>query len=55
MAGGISSALITTVLGIVSAIPLILAHAFVSSKSKSLIHMLEEQSAGLVAQHVEGK
>ncbi len=55
MAGGISSALITTVLGIVSAIPLILAHAFVSSKSKSLVHMLEEQSAGLVAQHVEGK
>ncbi len=55
MAGGISSALITTVLGIVAAIPLILAHAFVSGKSKSLVHMLEEQSAGLIAQHTEGK
>ncbi|NVJ59650.1 MAG: MotA/TolQ/ExbB proton channel family protein [Gammaproteobacteria bacterium] len=55
MAGGISSALITTVLGIVAAIPLILLHAFVAGKSKSLVHMLEEQSAGLIAQHVEGK
>ncbi len=55
MAGGISSALITTVLGIVAAIPLILLHAFVSGKSKNLVHMLEEQSAGLIAQHTEGK
>ncbi len=55
MADGISSALITTVLGIVAAIPLILLHAFVSGKSKSLVHMLEEQSAGLIAQHTEGK
>jgi biopolymer transport protein ExbB len=55
MAGGISSALITTVLGIVAAIPLILLHAIVSGKSKNLVHMLEEQSAGLVAQHTEGK
>ncbi|MEE4244256.1 MAG: MotA/TolQ/ExbB proton channel family protein [Kangiellaceae bacterium] len=55
MAGGISSALITTVLGIVAAIPLILAHAFVSSKSKGLVHVLEEQSSGLIAQHIEGK
>ncbi|WMS88561.1 MotA/TolQ/ExbB proton channel family protein [Pleionea litopenaei] len=55
MAGGISSALITTVLGIVAAIPLILLHAFVSAKSKTLVHMLEEQSSGLIAQHVEGK
>ncbi len=55
MAGGISSALITTVLGIVAAIPLILMHAFVSGKSKTLVHMLEEQSAGLIAQHSEGK
>ncbi|NVK89402.1 MAG: MotA/TolQ/ExbB proton channel family protein [Gammaproteobacteria bacterium] len=55
MAGGISSALMTTVLGIVAAIPLILMHAFVSAKSKSMVHMLEEQSSGLIAQHVEGK
>lgn len=53
MAGGISSALITTVLGIVAALPLILSHAFVSGISKGLVHMLEEQSTGLIAQHQE--
>ena len=53
MAGGISSALITTVLGIVAALPLILTHSFVSGISKGLIHTLEEQSTGLIAQHQE--
>ncbi len=53
MAGGISSALITTVLGIVAALPLILAHSVVSGVSKGLIHTLEEQSTGLIAQHEE--
>ncbi len=53
MAGGISTALITTVLGIVAALPLILAHSFVSGLSKGLLHMLEEQSTGLIAQHEE--
>ncbi|MET1254685.1 MotA/TolQ/ExbB proton channel family protein [Aliikangiella maris] len=53
MAGGISSALITTVLGIVAALPLILLHSVVSGISKNLIHILEEQSTGLIAQHQE--
>jgi biopolymer transport protein ExbB len=53
MAGGISSALITTVLGIVAALPLILSHSFVSGISKGLVHTLEEQSTGLIAQHEE--
>ncbi|WP_444994586.1 MotA/TolQ/ExbB proton channel family protein [Aliikangiella sp. IMCC44359] len=53
MAGGISSALITTVLGIVAALPLILLHSVVSGISKGLIHVLEEQSTGLIAQHQE--
>ena len=53
MAGGISSALITTVLGIVAALPLILSHSVVSGISKGLVHMLEEQSTGLIAQHQE--
>lgn len=53
MAGGISSALITTVLGLVVAIPTILMHTFVSSKSKHIIHVLEEQAAGIVAKHQE--
>ncbi|MGX5173433.1 MotA/TolQ/ExbB proton channel family protein [Aliikangiella sp. IMCC44653] len=55
MAGGISSALITTVLGIVAALPLILTHSIVSGISKGLVHMLEEQSTGLIAQHQEEK
>jgi len=53
MAGGISTALVTTVLGLVSAIPLIFLHSVVSGQSKGLVHILEEQSAGLIAQHAE--
>ncbi|MCL1078973.1 MotA/TolQ/ExbB proton channel family protein [Parashewanella spongiae] len=53
MAGGISMALITTVQGLIAALPLMLLHAIVSAKSKSVVQVLEEQSAGLVAQHAE--
>jgi len=53
MAGGISTALVTTVLGLVSAIPLIFLHSIVSGQSRGLIHILEEQSAGLIAEHAE--
>ena len=53
MAGGISQALVTTVLGLVVAIPTTLLHAIVSSRSKSVIHVLEEQSAGIIADHAE--
>lgn len=53
MAGGISQALITTVLGLVAAIPLIVLHSFISGKSQQLIQIIEEQSAGIIAQHVE--
>lgn len=53
MAAGISQALITTVLGLVAAIPLLLAHNWVASQSKRLVQLLDEQSAGLMAQHLE--
>ena len=53
MAGGISVALMTTVLGLVVAIPTILLHSIVSSRSKSMLHTLEEQSAGIIAEHAE--
>jgi len=53
MAGGISTALVTTVLGLVCAIPLLLLHNVVSSKSKGLLHILEEQAAGLLSKRVE--
>ena len=53
MAGGISQALVTTMLGLVVAIPLVLLHSLVASKSKALIEILEEQSAGIIAKHSE--
>ncbi len=53
MASGISTALVTTVLGLCAAIPLTLLHSVVSSYSTSLIEILEQQSAGLIAEHAE--
>ena len=55
MASGISTALVTTVQGIVTAIPLVFLHSLISGRSKSLIHILEEQSTGIIAQHAEKK
>ena len=55
MAGGISQALITTVLGLVAAIPLLLSHNLVSSQSKRLVQILDEQAAGLIAKALEGR
>lgn len=49
MAGGISQALMTTVLGLIVAIPLLLLHSVVASLSRSLVELLEEQSVGLLA------
>jgi len=53
MAAGISAALMTTVLGLVVAIPTLLLHSFVAGSSKSVIHVLEEQAAGIIAVHAE--
>jgi len=53
MAGGISTALVTTVLGLVVAIPLTIFHAFLQGKSKALIQILEEQAAGIIARLAE--
>ena len=50
MAGGISSALVTTVLGLIVAIPMLLCHTLLHSRARGLLHVLEEQTAGLVAQ-----
>lgn len=52
MAGGISQALVTTVLGLVVAIPLLFLHSLVAARSKSLVQLLEQQSAGLIALHL---
>lgn len=50
MAGGISSALVTTVLGLLVAIPTLLAHTVLNTKARNLLHILREQSAGILAQ-----
>jgi biopolymer transport protein ExbB len=55
MAGGISTALVTTVLGLVVAIPLTLLHSFLQGKAKTLIQVLEEQAAGLIARLAESR
>ena len=54
MAGGISEALVTTVLGLIAAIPLLLLHAFASGASRRVTQILEEQAAGIIAEHAEG-
>jgi biopolymer transport protein ExbB len=53
MAGGISQALVTTVLGLVVAIPMVILHSWLSGKSKGMIQVLEEESAGLIAENAE--
>lgn len=55
MAGGISAALVTTVLGIVVAIPTILFHTIVKSRSDNIIYVLEEQATGIIARRAEAK
>lgn len=50
MAGGISSALVTTVLGLIVAIPMLLLHTLLHGRAREVLHILEEQTAGLVAQ-----
>ena len=51
MAGGISQALVTTALGLGTAIPLMLLHSLLNAKSRRLMTLLEEQSAGIIAAH----
>lgn len=54
MAGGISQALVTTVLGLVVAIPTILCHTLLNSQAMRVIQILDEQAAGIVAEKAEG-
>ncbi|MCA2415506.1 MULTISPECIES: MotA/TolQ/ExbB proton channel family protein [Vibrio] len=53
MAGGISEALVTTMLGLVVAIPLLFLYTIVHSKGRRLVQTLEEQSAGFIARYQE--
>ena len=49
MAGGISTALVTTVLGLSMAIPLLFAHTFIVARSRRILDIIEHQSVGLIS------
>ncbi|MCK5728912.1 MAG: MotA/TolQ/ExbB proton channel family protein [Methylococcales bacterium] len=53
MANGISQALVTTMLGLCIAIPLLFLHSIVAARSRTLIQILDEQTAGLLARRLE--
>lgn len=53
MAGGISQALVTTVMGLLMAIPLLLMHSFLQTRSRDLTNLLEEETAGIIAAQAE--
>jgi len=53
MAGGISMALVTTVMGLIAAMPLLLAHNVLSTQAENLRNVLEKQGVALVAQQAE--
>lgn len=53
MAGGISMALVTTVLGLIAAMPLLLAHNILSTQADNIRNILEKQGISLVAEQAE--
>ena len=53
MAGGISQVLVTTVLGLTVAIPTTLLYTVVSGRSKRITQIIQEQGAGIIAEHSE--
>jgi biopolymer transport protein ExbB len=55
MAGGISTALVTTVLGLVVAIPMTLLYAMLNTRSKNIVYILQEQAAGVIAERAEAQ
>jgi len=55
MADGISQALVTTSLGLIVAVPLILLHSLLNGRSRRLVQTLEHQASGIVASHAESQ
>ncbi len=53
MAAGISQALVTTMLGLIVAIPLLFLHSLIVARSKFMTQILDEQSTGLISQAME--
>ncbi|MGQ0618346.1 MAG: MotA/TolQ/ExbB proton channel family protein [Panacagrimonas sp.] len=55
MAGGISQAMVATVLGLIIAIPLLFVNSFLTARSRMLTQILDEQAAGLLAKQLEAQ
>lgn len=53
MAGGISQALVTTVQGLVVAIPMVFLHTLIASRARNLTQILQEEAAGILAEESE--
>jgi len=53
MAGGISTALVTTVLGLCVAIPMVFLHTLVQSRARRLTQILQEEAAGMLSERAE--
>ncbi|MGM0638146.1 MAG: DUF3450 family protein [Pseudomonadota bacterium] len=53
MAGGISQALVTTVLGLITAVPLLFAHTALVSRCRHLVGLLEGSASAALAEHLE--
>jgi len=53
MAGGISQALVTTVLGLVVAIPMVFISTMLNTRSRGIINILQQESAGIIAERAE--
>lgn len=53
MAGGISQALVTTVLGLVVAIPMVFIFAYLNGRSKGIVNILQQESTGIIAERAE--
>ena len=54
MAGGISQALVTTVLGLVVAIPMVFIFAYLNGRSRNIVNILQQESTGIIAERAEG-
>lgn len=55
MAGGISQALVTTVLGLTVAIPTLLLHNMVSSRATKISQIIEQEAVALIALQAESE
>jgi biopolymer transport protein ExbB len=53
MANGIGTAMIATLLGLGIAVPMLFANALLNSLSRGVVQVLDEQSAGMLAEKLE--